>query len=49
MQIGADLIKIYVKARREKNHDGDRLLRVIADNRKIKNYTFTVKVDKNRR
>lgn len=42
-------MQIFVSVKREKNHDGDRLLRVIADKRKIKNYSFTVKVDKNRR
>jgi len=46
MQIGADLIKVYVKITREPNFDGDRLLKVIIDKKRMKNYSFMVNARK---
>lgn len=42
MKIGVDLIKVYVKVRREKNQDGENLLRVTTHKDKPKRYTFAV-------
>lgn len=39
-------MKVYVKVRREKNYDGDRLLRVTTYKHRPKNYSFVVDVKK---
>lgn len=35
-------MKLYVRVRRDKNHDGDKLLRVTTHKKKPKKYSFVV-------
>lgn len=38
-------MRVYVKVKREENHDGDRLLKVTTHYEKPKNYSFDVKLE----